>query len=308
MLDYAREFIVLAKHLNFLRAAEVLHVSQPTLTRHIACLEQEVGFKLFNRNPMSLTDAGQSFYGAIGGIIDQLDNAVDQGRRIAAESSPGIFINLTMSSNNRFADIIFEAMALFHERFPYAPRPRLFQDHTLGIAESVFDGKADVGLVFTKPAKLPEGFACVHLLDLPLMVFLHNSNPLTKREAISIEDLRDCYLVCPANQYLQTTFDGAMETMRAHGIEPKYRVREIDEFDRIPSTIRTDEMLFKTSHSAPSAPPATFLTAMRFVEPIPQYHIYAIYQTDSPNRAPEDFIGICQSLMELAVAQNQPTS
>ena len=61
MLDYAREFLVLAKQLNFVRAAETLHISQPTLTRHIAYLEQELGFKLLNRSPMALTEAGQSF-------------------------------------------------------------------------------------------------------------------------------------------------------------------------------------------------------------------------------------------------------
>lgn len=297
MLNYAREFLVLAKQLNFVRAADTLHVSQPTLTRHIARLEQEVGFKLFHRNPMALTDAGQSFYNAVGGIIDQLDTAVDQGRRIAAESGSGILVNLLMSSNNKFADIIFEAMAIFHGRFPYTPTPRLFQDHTLGIAESVIEGKADVGIVFTKPAELPAGFSSAHLLDLPLMVYVHNENPLIERETLSVEDLRDCHLVCPSNPYLQTTFEGAVETMREHGIEPRYRVREVDEFDRIPSTIQADEILFKTARSVLPTPPATFLTAKRFVDPVPHYHVYAIYRTDDHDHAPADFVSICRSLV-----------
>lgn len=297
MLDYAREFIVLAKRLNFVRAADALHISQPTLTRHIAYLEQELGFKLFNRNPMALTEAGQNFYHAVSGIIDQLDAAIDQGRRIAAESGAGILINLTMSSNNKFADIVFEAMTVFHERFPYAPMPRLFQDHTLSIAESVLQGKADVGLVFTKPDGLPEGFGSAHLLDLPLMVYVHNENPLAARETITVEDLADSYLVCPANPYLQSTFEGAVETMREHGIEPKYRVREVDEFDRIPSTIRPDELLFKTAVNVLPAPPATFLSAKRFTDPVPHYHIYAIYREDGRSSAPADFVSICRRVI-----------
>lgn len=303
MLDYAREFLVLAKQLNFVRAAETLHISQPTLTRHIAYLEQELGFKLLNRSPMALTEAGQSFCIAVTGIIDQLDAAIDQGRRIAAESGPGILINLTMSSNNKFADIIYEAMTVFHERFPYAPMPRLFQDHTLGIAESVLGGKADVGLVFTRPTKLPEGFAFAHLLDLPLMVFVHRDNPLANRETLAVEDLRDCHLVCPTNPYLQSTFEGAVETMREHGIEPRYRVREVDEFDRIPSTIQADEMLFKTARSVLTAPPAPFLVAKRFVDPVPQYHIYAVYRTDRRNHAAEDFVAICKNLIKLRMGE-----
>ncbi|MEC4271907.1 LysR family transcriptional regulator [Adlercreutzia sp. R25] len=298
MLDYAREFLVLAKQLNFVRAAEALHVSQPTLTRHIAYLEQELGFKLFNRNPMALTAAGQSFCHAINGIIDQLDRAVDQGRRIAAENGSGILVNLVMSSNNKFADVIFEAMTLFHERFPYSPMPRLFQDHTMGIEQSVIEGKVDIGLVFTRPTNLPEGFSSVHLLDLPLMVYVHACNPLAERESIAVEDLSSCHLICPSNPYLQTTFEGAMETMREHGIEPRYRVREIDEFDRIPSTIQPDEMLFKTASHLSAAPPATFLVAKRFVDPAPLYHVYAVYRTDARDHAPGDFISICKSLIE----------
>lgn len=298
MLDQAREFIVLAKHLNFVRAAEELHISQPTLTRHIACLERELGFKLLNRNPMALTKAGENFRESISGIIDQLDAAIDRGRCISAETGKGILVNIVLSSNNKFSDFVYEAMAAFHERYPYTPAPRLFHDNSISIVDSVTAGKTDIGLVFTKPVHLPEGFTCEHLLDLPLAVYLHNENPLTKRNRIAVEDLRNCHLVCPANPYLQTTFEGAVETMREHGIEPKYRVREIDEFDRIPSTLRQDEFLFKTDQCAPLAPPASFLSLVHFEEPAPQYHIYALYRNDPKNHALANFVRLCHSLID----------
>lgn len=302
MLDNAREFLVLAKELNFVRAAETLHVSQPTLTRHIAYLEQELGFRLFNRNPMALTEAGQSFYASITGIIDQLDAAVDRGRRIAAETSPGILVNLTMSSSNKWSDIIYEAMTVFHEKYPYAPMPRLFQDHSMGIAESVFSGKAAVGLVFTKPTSLPEGFRCVHLIDVPLMVYLHRDNPLAQRESVTVEDLRDCHLICPSSPYLRSTFEGAVETMREHGIEPQYRVRELDEFDRIPFSVQHDEMLLKTDQPV-AEPPATFLRAVPFADPKPHYHVYAVYREDARGHVEERFVEICRDLVRQRYAE-----
>jgi DNA-binding MarR family transcriptional regulator len=55
--------ITLAEELNFSRAAERLHISQPTLSKQIVELESQLGFRLFERNHqiVDLTDAGRAF-------------------------------------------------------------------------------------------------------------------------------------------------------------------------------------------------------------------------------------------------------
>lgn len=57
-------FVATAQELNMTRAAEKLLVSQPALSRQIADLEDELGVKLFNRQPrhLTLTPAGQYLY------------------------------------------------------------------------------------------------------------------------------------------------------------------------------------------------------------------------------------------------------
>ena len=57
-------FVQVAKTLNFSKSAEVLHLSQPSISRIIHLLEQELGFDLFerNRNQVVLTKAGEIFY------------------------------------------------------------------------------------------------------------------------------------------------------------------------------------------------------------------------------------------------------
>jgi DNA-binding transcriptional LysR family regulator len=59
--EYLTSFLVLAEELNFHRAAERLHISQPSLTRQMQELEQTCGTRLLHRNArsVSLTAAGE---------------------------------------------------------------------------------------------------------------------------------------------------------------------------------------------------------------------------------------------------------
>ena len=58
-----RYFLTIAKEGNLNRAAEVLYVSQPSLTKYVQRLERQVGAPLFDRSvsPMRLNDAGRRY-------------------------------------------------------------------------------------------------------------------------------------------------------------------------------------------------------------------------------------------------------
>ena len=55
-------FLMLAEERSFTKAAERLHITQQTLSAHVAALERETGAKLFVRHvPLELTDSGSVF-------------------------------------------------------------------------------------------------------------------------------------------------------------------------------------------------------------------------------------------------------
>eukprot|EP01030_Chromulinospumella_sphaerica_P027286 gene27286-biopygen24576 len=63
LLRHIRYLLAVAEHRNFTRAAEALHVSQPTLSQQIKQLEESLGAPLLDRSGRSvnLTDAGQAY-------------------------------------------------------------------------------------------------------------------------------------------------------------------------------------------------------------------------------------------------------
>ncbi|MBP2651851.1 MAG: transcriptional regulator AlsR family [Firmicutes bacterium] len=84
-LRHLRYFVTVAKHLNFSEAAKHLHITQPSLGRQIAQLEQEVGAQLFIRNTRSvhLTKAGTSLMHDAEEILLKIELAINRTRQIS---------------------------------------------------------------------------------------------------------------------------------------------------------------------------------------------------------------------------------
>lgn len=84
-------FLTVARERNITNAAKTLHITQPTLSRQMALLEEEVGAKLFIRDsrPLSLTDEGLLFRRRAEEILELLEKAQAE-IRIHEEQIEGI--------------------------------------------------------------------------------------------------------------------------------------------------------------------------------------------------------------------------
>ena len=84
-LRLVRYFTVVAEHGNFHRAASVLHLAQPSLSRQIHRLEQRLGVRLFDRTPQGsrLTEAGTAFLPHAEGLLRDAEAGVLAARAAA---------------------------------------------------------------------------------------------------------------------------------------------------------------------------------------------------------------------------------
>ncbi len=99
-LRQLRYFAAVARERNFTRAAELLHIAQPPLSRQIQLLEEELGVSLLIRKsrPVRLTDAGRLFYEQALQILGRVEQMRDATRRVGLNQNSVFSIGFVAST------------------------------------------------------------------------------------------------------------------------------------------------------------------------------------------------------------------
>ncbi len=214
-LKQLRYFAVVAEQLNFTRAAELLHVSQPALSVQIRSLERALGVELLRRSSRSveLTETGRRFHDDITAVLDGLDRAVAHARRDrGADASP---IRLTYT-----ASTAYDALPRILDRLADGPSPDVLTSRAWSVQalEDVRSGATDIVLMREFPGE--PGLVTEVIRREPLAAFMSTGHHLAGRGDLAVDDLRDeTILVVPAD--LAPGFHGlAARLCTARGFTP----------------------------------------------------------------------------------------
>lgn len=184
-LRQLRYFIAVAEELHFSRAAERLHLDQPTLSRHVRRLEEKLGVKLLDRTTRSVavTKAGEAFLGKAREVIAAADSAVN-GARDAAGGRTGLLrVGMMVQVAEPLRSAAFN---LFEERYPnvkLTPISYPFVDPTCGLES----GETDVALVWL-PIEHPQ-IETERLFEEPRYFIIASNHRLAARRTIRREDV-----------------------------------------------------------------------------------------------------------------------
>ncbi|UYG01309.1 MULTISPECIES: LysR family transcriptional regulator [unclassified Halomonas] len=120
-IRWLEDFIALARTRHFSRAADEQHVTQPTFSRRIKLLEEEMGATLINRQtlPLSLTPAGEEFLTLCEQITDRVRLTRDRVQEISAGEQRRIMLAAPQSLLSRFMPEWLEGLGWQHQVQPY---------------------------------------------------------------------------------------------------------------------------------------------------------------------------------------------
>ena len=111
-------FVAVAEELNFARAARRVHIAQPSLTKQIQQLEQELGFPLLYRTKkkVELLDTGHVFLDEAQRLLRQAENAIQSASRTHNGESGRLLIGFSPSAAPEVLPGFFE------DTMPYTRR------------------------------------------------------------------------------------------------------------------------------------------------------------------------------------------
>jgi DNA-binding transcriptional LysR family regulator len=191
-LRHLRYFVAVAELLNFTKAAAKLRVAQPSFSRQIRDLEEELGVSLLERNSrfVRLTDAGKAFSTEARAVLEHAEAAARTARAFAKSSHGHLTLGYAPSLT---VEVLAQALRRFEKE---CPRVRVaIQDLSiLEMTNGLREGRLDAALTVESEGKQP-GLAFEKLRSYPVCVALGPTHRLVRARRIDVAELKDERLI-----------------------------------------------------------------------------------------------------------------
>jgi LysR family transcriptional regulator, hca operon transcriptional activator len=208
-LRHLRYFVAVAEEGGLKAAAEKrLHTSQPSLSRQMRDLENEVGTQLFQRGVrgVELTAAGRVFLDHARLSLAQADAAVEAARRVAQPEKPVFLVGFLTGHE---VDCIPPAMNILRDDLPKL-EVRVFSGFSVDLAEDLQHGKLDIAFL-RREANPDLEYRLV--VTEPLVAILPSHHRLAAHRSIDPGALADETFIgiSPVPRVLRSVVEGYLE-------------------------------------------------------------------------------------------------
>lgn len=217
-LEQLRSFACVAQLGNFTRAAEQLHLAQPSLSRQIATLESDLGAPLFHRvrGGSTLTTAGESLLPLARRMLADADTARREIDELAGLQRGRVRLGATPTL---CVSLVAEVLGAFHAAHP-AIELHLSEHGSRRLLDELSAGALDLALITTSDAASADRLVVTPLLVEELVVISSSAAPpVSSRATMPLRDVAELPQVVFASSYdLRQSTDAAF---RAAGCTPR---------------------------------------------------------------------------------------
>lgn len=195
-----RYFLTVVREEGINRAAEVLHITQPTLSRQLSQLEEEVGVKLFHRGAKKITLTNEGIL--LRRRAEEILSLVDRTERELIEQDEFVEGRIVIGCGELVAvQVLPEIIESFREKYPLVTYD-IFTGNADLVKEQMEKGLIDIG-VLLEPIDMDK-FDFIRLVGKERwVVLMRPDNPLTEKEAVSAKDLEGLSLILPRRTNVQ---------------------------------------------------------------------------------------------------------
>ena len=218
--SHLREFVLLAKTLNFSAAARHFYISQSALSRHIAALEEELGCALFIRDSRNvvLTAAGESFNRDVQGVLNARDNAIATVNSLKTDSRRPLRVGYLQEPVTPHLEQVYQIM---REEAP-GVSPKFHVNDYGALYTALVEKRCDLALITDNDPELFEFFDVIPYARDHYVLAVPFDHPLasTESDSIEFERLRDEPMVYPDPINMRPFYNTAERFFNDAGFAP----------------------------------------------------------------------------------------
>ena len=197
-------FLTVAKVGNITRAAEALHITQPTLSRQLMELEEELGIQLLDRGKrqVTLTDAGILLQQRAKQILALTEKTERDLENLTDMVGGGIAIGCVETNASW---LLPKALKAFFERYPMV-QYELYSADGDDIREKLDRSMLDIAILVEPVEVAKYDFFRLPYTDI-WGVLMRLDDPLAERQTVQIQDLTDQPLILPRRLLVQSELE-----------------------------------------------------------------------------------------------------
>lgn len=275
--EYYKIFYYAAKYKNFTKAANVLGIGQPNVTRAMNCLEQEIHCTLFIRTNrgVKLTPEGAQLFEHVAVAMSQLQAAETELTASMGLENGSISIGASETALNIY---LLDKLRTFHMEHP-GIRLKIYNHSTPQAIRSIKNGEIDFAIVST-PTNADDPLKEIHVQSFQDILVGGRTFAALGSQEFTLAELQNYPLICLGRETMTWQFYHDLFLSHGQELTPD---TEAATTDQILSLVKSDlGLAFLPESMAQEALRQHRIVQIRLREQIPERQICMVYDRQHP--------------------------